>query len=381
MYTHPLPLLAPLLVPSAAFRARLRLAANRVFRRHWWVIGGSLVIAGSGCARPAADYLVVVIPKGMSHEHWQSVHRGADRAAADFAAEGVAVRVIFDGPLRERDAIEQIRIVDRRVATGADAIVLAPQHSRTMTACVARAADRGVPVVVIDSGLVDKDRYVKYVATNNYNGGAIAAGHLAARLAGKPRPRLILLRYAIGSESTEQREEGFLARMKDLCPGAEWLSTDKYAGATRDSAAREAGPLVYQFRDRVDGIFAPNESSASGTLDVLRSQGLNRKVLLMGFDASKPLLQAITEGDVIGSILQDPYKMGYQSTWVAVRQLRGEDVSANRTELEIGTGEHLVTAANVADPAVLELFDPDYQARRKTADLRKTTPYNPGGTK
>src|SRR5581483_12022323 len=136
---------------------------------------------------------IVVIPKGLSHEHWQSVHRGADRCAADLLAqEGLRVRVIFDGPLRERDAIEQIRIVDRRVATGASGIVLAPQHSKTMTACVKRAADAGVPVVIIDSGLAEKGHYVKYVATDNYHGGCLAAEHLIAELRkqGKERPRL-----------------------------------------------------------------------------------------------------------------------------------------------------------------------------------------------
>src|SRR3954453_6731699 len=125
-----------------------------------------------GCGGPEPQFTIVVIPKGLTHEHWQSVRRGAERCAADFQAEeNVSVRIIFDGPLRERDAVEQIRIVDRRVATGANGIVLAPQHSHTMTACVRRAADAGVPVVVIDSDLADPTGTIKYVATNNYNGG------------------------------------------------------------------------------------------------------------------------------------------------------------------------------------------------------------------
>lgn len=321
----------------------------------------------AGCGRPAADYTVVVIPKGLSHEHWQSVHRGAERCAADLLAdEGVRVRVIFDGPLRERDAVEQIRIVDRRVATGADGLVLAPQHSKTMTACVRRAADAGLPVVVIDSDLAERDHYVKYVATNNYHGGELAAQHLLAELAkeGKTKPRIILFRYAIGSEATDQREKGFEDHVRKHCPDAEWLSDDKYAGATRDSAMREAGPLVLQFKDKVDGIFAPNESSASGMLDVLRSQGLNKKVLLMGFDSSKPLLQAIKDGDIIGSILQDPYRMGYLATWCCVRRLMGEDVNAARTDLELGTGEFLITRENVDAESTRGLYDPVYQARR-----------------
>jgi ribose transport system substrate-binding protein len=334
-----------------------------------------------GCdGRPADELTVVVVPKGLTHEHWQSVRRGAERCAADLAGEGVRVRIIFDGPLRERDAMEQIRIVDRRVATGADGIVLAPQHSRTMTACVKRAADAGVPVVVIDSGLAEMDHVVKYVATNNYKGGCLAARHLLKTLReqGKTKPRLVLFRYAVGSESTEQREKGFEDTVRDECRDAVWVSTDKYAGSTRDSAMREAGPLVLQFKDQMDAIFAPNESSASGMLDVLRSQGLNKKVLVMAFDASKPLLQAIQEGDVVGSVLQDPYKMGYLSTWYCVRAIRRENLTAGGKPKEQYTGEHvviakdgkLVTTTNPDPEFVLGLYDPVAQSRRTTTELR-----------
>jgi ribose transport system substrate-binding protein len=325
-----------------------------------------------GCGGPHPDFTIVVIPKGMTHEHWQSVHRGAQRCADDYAAEGISVRVIFDGPLRERDAMEQIRIVDRRVATGASGIVLAPQHSETMTACVKRTAQAGVPVVVIDSDLAEKDYYVKYVATNNYHGGELAADHLISELKkrGKTKPKLILFRYAVGSEATEQREKGFEDRVKKICPEAVWLSTDKYAGATRDSAMREAGPLILQFKDQVDGIFAPNESSAVGTTDVLRSQGLNKKILVMGFDASKPLLDAIREGDIVGSILQDPYRMGYKSTYYCVQYLRGVDINDHRRDLSESTGEYLITKDNLDTEFTLGLYDKEAQKRRDTRPWR-----------
>jgi ribose transport system substrate-binding protein len=261
--------------------------------------------------------------------------------------------------------------------------VLAPQHSQIMSAAVRRARREGVPVVVIDSGLADRDQIEKYVATDNYNGGWMAAEHLARVLEaeGKTNPKLILLRYAIGSESTERREEGFLDFFNPTKtnpkrprtgppPKVEWLDTDHYAGATRDSAARAAGPLVQQYGSRVDAIFAPNESSASGTLDVLRSQGLNmrangeRKVHLMAFDSSKPLLQAIEDGDVDGSIIQDPYYMGYLGVYTLVRHIRGYDVSRGRTDLDQSTGEYLVTKENVRAVTTLEKFDPEHQRRR-----------------
>lgn len=326
-----------------------------------------------GCGGPEPQFTIVVIPKGLTHEHWQSVRRGAERCASDLRAEeGLSVRIIFDGPLRERDAVEQIRIVDRRVATGASGIVLAPQHSRTMTACVRRAHDAGVPVVVIDSGLAEKGSYVKYVATDNYNGGGLAAKHLIAKLKeqGKTKPKLILFRYAVGSQATEDREQGFLDTVKAICPEAVWLSTDQFAGATRDSAMRAAGPLVLRFKDQADGIFAPNESSATGMAEVLKSQGYNKKILLMGFDASKPLLDMIRTEDILGSILQDPYRMGYVSTWYCVQYLRGRDVNNGGRDISESTGEYLVTKENLDTEFVRGLYDPGTQAKRDTRAFR-----------
>ena len=58
---------------------------------------------------------------------------------------------------------------------------------------------------------------------------------------------------------------------------------------------RAAGPLVLRFKDEADGIFAPNESSATGMAEVLKSQGHNKKIMVMGFDASKPLLDMIRD--------------------------------------------------------------------------------------
>jgi ribose transport system substrate-binding protein len=133
---------------------------------------------------------------------------------------------------------------------------------------------------------------------------------------------------------------------------------------------RAAGPLVLRFKDEVDGIFAPNESSATGMAEVLKSQGYNKKVLVMGFDASKPLLDAIREGDIVGSILQDPYRMGYTSTWYCVRRLQGHDINDGGREMSESTGEYLITKDNLDSDFTRGLYDPEYQARRDTREFR-----------
>lgn len=333
-----------------------------------------------GCSRPNTSfkYRLAVIPKGMTHEFWQSIHRGAERAAADLGAEGVSIYIDWDGPQKESDAREQINLVSLKSGTGINGLVLAPQDSKRMVDCVAQTVDRGIPVVIIDSGLDPEalkarpNLIVKYVATNNYNGGRLGAKRLLEVLAkeGKKAPNIILFRYAVGSESTEQREQGFLDYVHEQIekqkkagePTITLLSTDQYAGATVGDAARNAGPLLIAHKDKLDGIFAVNESSSTGLLNALRGQGRNGKVRYVTFDSSEPLVQAIREGDVDGTVVQDPYRMGYLGVWTMVKHLEGYDVSADGQNL--GTGEYVVTKDNLDSEATRELFDPDAQAKR-----------------
>src|SRR5437763_11539891 len=111
----------------------------------WGYIGLAVAVGLTlaGCGGPKANYKyrVVVIPKGLTHEHWQSVHRGADRAAADLAAQGISVEILWQGPQTESDAREQIDLVDRAIARKVSGIVLAPQDSKQMVPPVRRARD------------------------------------------------------------------------------------------------------------------------------------------------------------------------------------------------------------------------------------------------
>jgi ribose transport system substrate-binding protein len=340
-------------------------------------LGVALVaLALAGCAGgPAVEYKyhVAVIPKGLTHEFWKSIHAGADRAAADLKEQkGIAVEVQFQGPAKESDTQEQGNILDRMLAQNVNGLVLAPQHSKTMVPKVESAVKKGVPVVIIDSGLDDPKLYVKYVATDNYHGGRLAAERLLEVLAAKKKKdvKLILLRYAPGSESTEQREKGFLDVIEEQEKAGKfnvtWLSKDEYAGATVDTAQKAATQVLNNERGKgIDGIFAPNESSATGTLNAMRSLGLDPDTRLVGFDASDPLRDALRKGDYLdGLVVQDPYKMGYLGVWTLVHHLEGYDVAPGGNKVQ-STGEHVVTRDNLDADSTKELFVAEMQAGRK----------------
>ncbi len=332
------------------------------------------LVAGcaSGSGQGAAKYHIAVIPKGLTNEFWQSIHRGAARAGADLTAKGIPVEVLWDGPRKESDLNEQISIIQAKTARGIQGMVLAPQN-KDMVPQVEEVVHAGVKVVIIDSGLDKKklaekpDLVLRYIATDNHHGGWLAAEHLLQVMerAKVDNPRLVLFRYKVGSESTDRREQGFLDYLEDAKKKGKkfrLVSDNAYAGATVDTAIGEAGPLLSRLGGEVDGIFAPNESSAAGMLSVLRSLQLNKKTHLVGFDASEQLIQALREGDVDALVVQDPYRMGYLGVWTVVQSLEGVNVRGDGSD--ISTGENVVTKENLDDEKTRGLFDPQVQEHR-----------------
>jgi len=295
-------------------------------------------------------YKIAVVPKGTTHEFWKSIHAGAIKAQQELAAEGIQVEVIWQGPLREDDREQQVRVVETFVARRVSGIVLAPLDSRALVGPVETAVRGKIPVIIIDSGL-DSKAHASFVATDNREGGRIAARALGQALNGQGR--VMMLRYAVGSNSTEEREAGFMEIMQKDFPNIRLVSTDQHAGATRDSAKRVAENLLNRFGRQLDGVFASNESAASGMLLALRDTGLAGKVKFIAFDAGETLNAGLRAGDVHGLVVQDPLRMGYLGVRTMVRVLRGETV-----EPVIDTGVGLVTKENMNEPRSVELLSP-----------------------
>jgi ribose transport system substrate-binding protein len=291
---------------------------------------------------------IAVIPKGTTHVFWKSVHAGALRAAQELGH----VEIQWKGALLENDREGQINVVQDFVAQGVDGIVLAPLDSSALVPSVAQAREAGIPTVIFDSGLADESLTVSYVATDNYHGGAIAAREIGKRLGGKGN--VILLRYNVGSESTEQREQGFLETMLKEFSGIKMLSHDQYSGTTPLDAQNKALELCNQFGDKLDGFFAVCEPNTMGVLGALEQEGLAGKVVFVGFDPGPQLVQALADKKIHGLVLQDPVGMGYQSVKTLVAHLRGEKV-----EKRIPTGEVMATPENMNDPQIKKLLDPE----------------------
>ncbi len=315
------------------------------------VFATALCIAACSKSGSRANGLTIaVIPKGTTHEFWKSIHAGAVQASQELSAQGQPVTIIWKGPLREDDREQQVQVVEGFLSQGVQGIVLAPLDNVALVRPVEEARRAGVPTVIIDSGL-ETDSTVSFVATDNYKGGQMAADRLGVLL--NNRGAVLLLRYAEGSASTTERERGFLEQLKAKYPGIRVVSSDQYAGPTRETAKRASENLLNRFGSGLQGIFTVNESSTIGMLLALQDIGLAGKVRFVGFDASAILLDAIKARQLDGIVVQNPMRMGYLGVKTMADYLRGKPV-----ERRIDTGVMLVTGANLDSAATQEVIHP-----------------------
>lgn len=307
--------------------------------------------AGPGAAASSSNgsqtYRIAVIPKGTTHDFWKSVHAGAMQAAQELGN----VEILWKGPPSETDKETQIKIVESYIVERVDGICLAPIDRDALVPVVKRAGRRNIPTVVFDSGLSDEESIVSYVATDNRRGGEIAGDYLAKLLNGEGD--VILLRYQAGSESTEQREAGFLSVLKQH-PQINILSEDQRVPSDAQRALEISESLLGNFRDRVDGVFTVCEPNNKGMLRALENTQLAGKVKFVGFDSAPRFVEALKQGSMHGIVLQDPVKMGYLAVKTMVAHLKGETV-----EKRIATGEYLATPENIDDPEIHKLLFPE----------------------
>ena len=312
-----------------------------------FALAAATLLVGCDKSGKPGELRIAVIPKGSTHIYWKSVEAGANKAAKE-----LNVKVTFIGPQREDDRSQQIDLVKNQALQN-DAIVLAPLDAVALRDVAKEVADRKKPVVVIDSALADGDAFItSYVATDNREGGRIAARRISELLGGKGK--VAVLRYLQGSASTEQREEGFLSEIKKS-PGIAIVSSEQFAGATASQAQDTATNLLTRLAEgdglSIQGLFCSNQTSTYGMLQALRGKNLAGKVKFVGFDCDATFLDALKKGEMHGTVLQDPVNMGYIGVKTAVAKLKGEKVEA-----VIDTGATLVTPENTGDEKISALI-------------------------
>jgi ribose transport system substrate-binding protein len=302
------------------------------------------IVLGASAYQHSSKKLIGVVSKGQAHQFWQSIHAGAVSASREFNVD-----ILWNGPSDETDITRQIQIVESMIARHVDGLAVAPAEQQALVRPVEAAVRAGIPVIVYDSGL-NSDKFLSFVATNNYEAGEDAARKLAELMHG--RGKIIELRHMPGSASSMDRERAFETVIAKQFPDMHIVGS-QYGMSDRAKVLAAAENLLTAHPD-VDGVFASAESSSVGAALALKARGLSGRVPLVAFDASPDLIQDLRDGTIDALVAQDPFKIGYE----AVKAL-ANDLSGQKPPKRIDLSAHVITRRDLGNPDIKALLFPD----------------------
>ncbi|MFZ3151700.1 MAG: sugar ABC transporter substrate-binding protein [Anaerolineaceae bacterium] len=285
-------------------------------------------------AKPTAATSEKILKIGFSAgftkvQHWQLEILGAETAAKDLGAE-----FIFE--YANGDPTKQIADIENMVEKGIDMLVVGPADSEGIVPTIKSLQEKGVAVGTSDIGVTGTD-VAFHVASDNYAIGVTAADYVGKLLEGKGK--IAIVGWAAAS-ATADREKGFVDTIEASYPDIEIISHQDVQSDRQISLSTSEN--IIQANSDIKLIFGANAECALGAYAATES--MNRKdIYIIAVDTDNEVMDAILNGsNLVATVAQDPFTMGYQAVSNAVKFMRGEKVE------NIAIPHELVTKENAA---------------------------------
>lgn len=288
---------------------------------------------------PVEEIYIPVIALGFQHQFWQAVKLGAEQAAEDYG-----VTITFEGPEAETMIDKQVDMMKTALGKNPAGLAMAAIDPESIRIDLEAAKANGLKVVGFDSGVGDMGD--THCSTDNYAAGVMAAEN-CARLLGE-KGKVGIIGHSQTMVDAVKRVDGFAETIANY-PDMEIVDI-QYGDGDHLKSADIAKSMLVAFPD-LDCIYASNEGAAVGTYNGLKEINKIGEVMIIGFDSSKALKDAIRAGEIAGAITQDPIGMGYKSVEAVVMLLRGEEVSDI-----IDTGCYWYDSTNMDEPHIAPLL-------------------------
>jgi ribose transport system substrate-binding protein len=246
----------------------------------------------------------------------------ADSMTAEAAKYGYDVLAVSG----EFNVATQQNQVKDFIVKGVAAIVLNPCDSKAIGPAIQEANAAGIPVFTADIACLAPDaKVICHVATDNYQGGKMAAEAMIEALGGKGKIAIIDHPEV---ESVMLRTKGFeeVIAEANKRPGVKIEIVTKLPGGAAKEKSYNTALDILQAHADLDGIFAINDPTALGTVAALEKAGKAGQVKVIGFDGQPEGKRAIKDGKIYADPIQFPEKIGAETVQMIVRHFKGEAV-------------------------------------------------------
>jgi len=282
---------------------------------------------------------IALIMKSLANEFFSTMAKGAQSHQSEHADD---YDLVVNGIKDERDLSRQVSLVEEMVASGVDAIVIAPADSKALVPVLRRAKQAGIVVINIDNQL-DQDILqqegveIPFVGPDNLAGAKKVGDYLAKSLKGTSS-KVGILEGIRTSFNAQQRLKGFEAAMK--AAGIEIV--DSQSAEWEMSKANTIASSMLSEHPEITAILAANDSMALGAIAAVKSAGRGGEVQIVGFDNISAIQAAIREEKVLATADQHGDQLAVFGIEAALKELKGEGSGESiETPVDLVTAETL----------------------------------------
>lgn len=284
--------------------------------------------SANGQSKSGKKLKIAYITNGVD-PFWNTAAAGVKAAAKEFDVNA-------DVQMPAKGIVDQKRIVESLLASGVDGIAISPIDAKNQVDLINEAC-AVTKVITHDSDAPDSKRLC-FVGMDNYKAGR-AAGKLVKEAIPKGG-KVMLFVGRLEQLNAQQRRQGIIDELLDrpeqalskmnIDPPGKALAgplftvldtrTDNFDYARAQANAEDAITSTPDLACMV-GLFAYNPPMC---LQALKSAKKNGQIKLVAFDEQDATLQGIIDGDIHGTVSQQPYYYGYNSVKILAGLARGD---------------------------------------------------------
>ena len=255
------------------------------------------------------------------------------------------------------DQAKQTEQIQTFITQGVDALIINPVMTSAAEQIVTMVKDAGIPTVLInreptegEMAAYDKIAYVGCDAAQSgtYQGELILETENKGDINGDGKVSYIMIQGDPENVDAKLRTEYSVKALTDAGIEVEELDMQRGDWDQEKGQTITANALA-KFGDQVEVVFCNNDAMAMGALEAIKAAGrtVNEDIYLVGVDALDAALDAVSAGEMTGTVLNDADAQAEKAVEVMEELLGGKTFTAEEQQIYVNYVK--VTPDNVSE--------------------------------
>ncbi|CAK1746298.1 substrate-binding domain-containing protein [Vibrio crassostreae] len=226
------------------------------------------------------------------------------------------------------DLTKQMSDVEDMLSQGIDYLVLNPQDPEAGLRIAKNAERKGVPVIVLDSGIPLSAPVITRVQADNQKNN-IMLGEYAVDQYGSEPMNCVLVSGNQGNVVGEMRRVNFMrgvmeAQLRKYNQTNLTILSQGWGGWDQQGGLKAMEDLLVAHGDKVNCAFAENDEMALGVILSLKASNKLDEVRVFSNDGYKKGLESIKRGDIMATVGNNPNQLTEKVVEVISEHAAGE---------------------------------------------------------